>query len=297
MIALIDAIAALACGLAHAPAVLVRVQSAEGSVPREAGAWMAVFEGQVVGTIGGGRLELDAIAHARSRWLATPRGVAHGDVALSAPAKTIPADPAPCETRRYPLGPSLGQCCGGVVHLVFEALGPQDIPGLHERLTPARWPLALFGGGHVGRALVRVLTTLPCALSWIDSREGVFPDDLPAGVRCEQSEPVQAAVDDLAPGSAVLIMSFSHAEDLDIVAACLRRQRARADLDFIGLIGSRTKWATFRHRLSARGFTDAELAGVTCPIGLPGLRGKEPEVIAVSVAAQLLMRRSAPPPA
>jgi xanthine dehydrogenase accessory factor len=92
-------------------------------------------------------------------------------------------------------------------------------------------------------------------------------------------------------------MSFSHAEDLDIVAACLRRQRARSDLDFIGLIGSRTKWTTFRHRLSARGFTEAELAAVTCPIGLPGLRGKEPEVIAVSVAAQLLMRRSAPPPA
>lgn len=297
MIALIDAFAALACGLAHAPAVLVRVQSTEGSVPREAGTWMAVFADQVVGTIGGGHLEFDAIAHARSRWLAAPGGVAHGDAALSAPGEPIPAEPAPFETRRYPLGPSLGQCCGGVVHLRFEALGPQDIPGLQARLTPTHWPLALFGGGHVGRALVRVLTTLPCALSWIDSREGVFPDDLSPGVRCEQSEPVQAAVDDLVPGSAVLIMSFSHAEDLDIVAACLRRQRARSDLDFIGLIGSRTKWATFRHRLSARGFTEAELAGVTCPIGLPGLRGKEPEVIAVSVAAQLLMRRSAPPPA
>ena len=297
MIALIDAIAALARGLAHAPAVLVRVQATEGSVPREAGAWMAVFADQVVGTIGGGHLEFDAIAHARSRWLADPGGWALEEAALSAPVGTIPADPAPFETRRYPLGPSLGQCCGGVVHLSFEALGAQDIPNLHARLTPARWPLALFGGGHVGRALVRVLTTLPCALTWVDSREGVFPDDLPPGVRCEPSEPVQAAVDDLVPGSAVLIMSFSHAEDLDIVASCLRRQRARADLDFIGLIGSRTKWATFRHRLSARGFTEAELAGVTCPIGLPGLRGKEPEVIAVSVAAQLLMRRSAPPPA
>ncbi len=297
MIALIDAMTALARGLAHAPAVLVRVQATEGSVPREAGAWMAVFADQVVGTIGGGRLEFDAIAHARSHWLATQGGLSRGNTALSAPGETIPADPAPFETRRYPLGPSLGQCCGGVVHLSFELLGPQDIPGLQARLTPARWPLALFGGGHVGCALVRVLTTLPCALTWIDSREGFFPDDLPADVRCEQSEPVQAAVDDLAPGCAVLIMSFSHAEDLDIVAACLRRQRARSDLDFIGLIGSRTKWATFRHRLSARGFTEAELAGVTCPIGLPGLRGKEPEVIAVSVAAQLLMRRSAPPPA
>ena len=83
-------------------------------------------------------------------------------------------------------------------------------------------------------------------------------------------------------------MSFSHAEDLDVVAACLRRQRERGDLPYIGLIGSKTKWAVFRHRLEARGFSAAELAHVTCPIGLPGIRGKEPGVIAVSVAAQIL---------
>ena len=93
---------------------------------------------------------------------------------------------------------------------------------------------------------------------------------------------------DLAPGSRVLIMSFSHAEDLDIVAACLKRLRDRDDLPFVGLIGSKTKWATFRHRLEARGFSQAELAQVTCPIGVPGIAGKEPEVIAVAVAAQLL---------
>jgi xanthine dehydrogenase accessory factor len=92
----------------------------------------------------------------------------------------------------------------------------------------------------------------------------------------------------LAPNSAVLIMSFSHAEDLDVVAACLKRQRALADIGFIGLIGSKTKWATFRHRLEARGFTQAEIAHITCPIGVPGIEGKEPEVIAVAVAAQLL---------
>jgi xanthine dehydrogenase accessory factor len=86
-------------------------------------------------------------------------------------------------------------------------------------------------------------------------------------------------------------MSFSHAEDLDVVAACLLRLRQRGDLAFIGLIGSQTKWATFRHRLEARGFGAAELARVTSPIGLPGLRGKEPEVIAASVAAQLLLVR------
>jgi xanthine dehydrogenase accessory factor len=99
---------------------------------------------------------------------------------------------------------------------------------------------------------------------------------------------VQAAVPGLAPQSRVLIMSFSHAEDLDVLAACLKRQRERGDLPYIGLIGSKTKWATFRHRLEARGFTAAELAHVTCPIGVPGISGKEPEVIAIAVAAQLL---------
>ena len=99
---------------------------------------------------------------------------------------------------------------------------------------------------------------------------------------------MQAAVADLALGSRVLIMSFSHAEDLDIVVACLKRLRAQNDLPFVGLIGSKTKWATFRHRLEERGFTAEEIARITCPIGVPGITGKEPEVIAVAVAAQLL---------
>ena len=88
-------------------------------------------------------------------------------------------------------------------------------------------------------------------------------------------------------------MSFSHAEDLDIVAACLQRQRRQGDLPFLGLIGSQTKWTRFRHRLAARGFNEAEIAHVTCPIGVPGIPGKEPEVIAVAVAAQLLQRLTA----
>jgi len=95
-------------------------------------------------------------------------------------------------------------------------------------------------------------------------------------------------VPELAPQSRVLIMSFSHAEDLDVVAACLQRQRQHQDLAFIGLIGSATKWATFKRRLFERGFTEQECQQVTCPIGVPGITGKEPEVIAVAVAAQLL---------
>jgi xanthine dehydrogenase accessory factor len=177
--------------------------------------------------------------------------------------------------------------------LRFERVGAADVPALRARLAVRLAPLALFGGGHVGRALVNVLATLPFAVRWIDSRDEIFPLQLPTHVLCEHSDPVHAAVADLAAGSRVLIMSFSHAEDLDIVAACLRRQRERGDLPYIGLIGSKTKWAAFRHRLEARGFNGAELSQVTCPIGLPGIAGKEPEVIAVGVAAQIL--QAAPP--
>jgi xanthine dehydrogenase accessory factor len=136
--------------------------------------------------------------------------------------------------------------------------------------------------------LVQVMAALPFAVRWIDSRDEIFPTDLPDNVQCEHSDPVQAAVADLPADSRVLIMSFSHAEDLDIVSACLTRQRAQGDLPYVGLIGSKTKWASFRQRLEARGFGAAELAHVTCPIGVPGIADKRPEVIAVGVAAQLL---------
>ncbi len=257
--------------LRHEDAILVLVHQTQGSVPREAGTWMAVFARDVLGTIGGGQLEWQAIHEARRR-------LSGGEAQDDAPT-------------RHPLGPSLGQCCGGVVWLRFERVGSGDKDALSTRLAPGLTPLALFGGGHVGQALVRVLSTLPYAVTWIDSRDGIFPPDVPAGVRCEHSDPVHAAVHDLASGAQVLIMSFSHAEDLDIVAACLRRLREQDDLPFVGLIGSRTKWATFRRKLAQRGFADAEMDRITCPIGIPGIRGKEPEVIAVAVAAQLLAAR------
>lgn len=265
--------------LLAAPAVLVRVHSTEGSAPRDAGAWMAVFTDSLLGTIGGGHLEHQAIERARELLSLQPSksGLAQG---AAAP-----------ELMRMALGPSLGQCCGGVVHLSLQRVNAQDAATLRQQLYTPRMPVALFGGGHVGHALAELLARLPVALHWIDSREGIFPDALPAHVVCEHSEPVQGAVASLAPGSRVLIMSFSHAEDLDVLALCLTRQRQRGDLPYIGLIGSQTKWASFRHRLEARGFTSEELAHVTCPIGVPGIEGKEPEVIAVAVAAQLLQAR------
>ena len=254
--------------LLQAPAVLVSVSGAQGSVPRETGAWMAVWSEGEVGTIGGGHLEWDAVRRARD--------------ALASGAETA-------WEQRVALGPSLGQCCGGVVQLRFEPVDGSQSDALRQRLAPALTPLALFGGGHVGQAIVRALAPLPFAVRWIDSRDGVFPLELPPGVCAEHSEPVHGAVRDLLPGSRVLIMSFSHAEDLDIVAACLERRRRAGDLPFLGLIGSQTKWATFRRRLTERGFGDDELAHVTCPIGLPGITGKEPAVIAASVVAQLLL--------
>jgi xanthine dehydrogenase accessory factor len=253
--------------LQHQRAVLVTVAQAQGSVPRDAGAWMAVFADRVINTVGGGHLEQDAICAARAM-------LAMADV--------------PVQTLRFALGPSLGQCCGGVVHLQLEVIHAADSAALQVRLRQIGPVVALFGGGHVGHALVRVLGDLPFAVQWIDSRDAIFRGDVPPNVVCEQSEPVQSAVAYLPAQARVLIMSFSHAEDLDIVAACLLRQRAQADLRFIGLIGSQTKWATFRKRLQARGFTDTELAQVTSPIGVPGIPGKAPEVIAVAVAAQLL---------
>ena len=266
-------LATLHAWLATAPAVLVSVQSTQGSAPREAGTWMAVFADRVLGTIGGGHIEHEAIALAHSALAGAPV-------------------PAP---RRFALGPSLGQCCGGVMHLGFERVAAVEAEALVARLAAEhdarRMPVALFGGGHVGRAIVRALEPLPVRVHWIDSRDEIFPEALPAHVVAEHSAPVEAAVRDIASGSRVLIMSFSHAEDLEIVAACLRRLHERDDLPFVGLIGSKSKWATFRHRLEARGFAADAISRVTCPIGVPGVRGKEPEVIAAAVAAQLMQLR------
>ena len=256
--------------LAVEPACLMTVHASRGSVPREKGAWMAVFAEGALGTIGGGHLEFAAMAQAR-------------ECLVAGLAETV---------IRYPLGPTLGQCCGGELQLRFEVVTATNIGALRERLTIQHPALALFGGGHVGQALVQVLARLPLKLTWIDSRDEIFPPELPAGVVCQHSDPVQAEVACLAPGSRVLIMSFSHAEDLEVVAACLTRQRLQADLPYVGLIGSKTKWATFGNRLAARGFTAQEIGHVTCPIGIPGIDGKEPEVIAVAVAAQLLLSLS-----
>ncbi len=250
-------------------AVLVTVVKTQGSVPREEGAWMAVLPDALINTLGGGQLEYQAIQEAKRL------------LQLGEPF-TEPF------VNRYPLGPSLGQCCGGVVHLSFEWLSSSGLEPLGKRLQGPEPDLALFGGGHVGQAIVQLMEKLPWQVTWIDSRESIFPQSVGHNIELEHSEPVHSAVAHLKPHAHVLIMSFSHAEDLDVLQQCLVRQRERHDLSSIGLIGSATKWATFKSRLSQRGFSEADFLGVQCPIGIEGIHSKEPEIIAVSVVAQLL---------
>ncbi|RGE46230.1 xanthine dehydrogenase accessory protein XdhC [Comamonas testosteroni] len=266
--------------LEREPLCWVQVRSTRGSVPREQGAWMAVFADEVLGTIGGGHLEWQAIAQARqllAQWGRQSEQGSQGDQSRN-------------HTQRYALGPSLGQCCGGALELDYSFFDSNMCNQIKDYMPIPPNCVALFGAGHVGHALVRILRSLPYRVIWVDSRDAVFPAQEQMGVQCEHSDPVQAAVDELPPQTQVLIMSFSHAEDLEVVAQCLKRQRERGDLPFIGLIGSKTKWATFSRRLRERGFSDAELAQITCPIGVPGITGKQPEVIAVAVVAQLLQQ-------
>lgn len=263
----------LRAALAQAAVCLVEVVGTRGSAPRGVGAWMAVqADGSLIGTIGGGHLEWEAMRLA-CEWL--QQG----------------PQPQAC-THRLALGPSLGQCCGGVVDIRLGLLTADNADTVQQRLQPPCTPVALFGAGHVGHALVRALQPLPFAVQWVDSREDMFPAAALPQVQYEHSDPVHDAVRDLLPQSLVLVMSFSHAEDLDIVCACLRRQRAQGDLPFVGLIGSATKWAVFQKRLAERGFAPEEIAHITCPIGISGVPGKEPEVIAIAVAAQLLQERA-----
>jgi xanthine dehydrogenase accessory factor len=188
----------------------------------------------------------------------------------------------------FALGPSLGQCCGGAVTLSF---APLDAPAL------ARWPanvpllhLQLHGAGHVGRAIATLLATLDVDVDWYDERDEGFPDATglgspwPAHIRRTSVDTVEREVANAPPGAFYLVLSHEHALDLRIAEAVLRR----GDFAFCGLIGSRTKRATFSHRLAERGIAAAAIARLTCPIGDPDIAGRTPEVIAMAAVAQLL---------
>ena len=254
--------AALQWLAAARPAVVVEVVAHKGSVPREAGTRMLVAADEVLGTIGGGHLELKAIADARA----------------------LLAGSAAEQLQHIALGPSLGQCCGGTLDLRFTPLAAAE-PDKWALAAP-RFTLQLYGAGHVGRAIVRLLAGIPCSVQWIDERESEFPaEPLPPHIQRLCVEPVQAEVAAAPPGACYLVLTHSHALDLAISLAILQR----ADFAYFGLIGSKTKRARFEHRLRERGIAAEHIDRMVCPIGMPGIEGKEPEVIAVAVVAQLLL--------
>lgn len=297
------------------PAVLVSVAAARGSTPRAAGTKMVVTCEGFFGTIGGGHLEYCCLEIARDLLRQNPKGRAR-------------------RFERFPLGPALGQCCGGSADVLFEAVAAEDLASLVAHETPSvlvtpisndggpmhlrprqpgergalpciteedggklliepfsdeRTPLYLFGAGHVGQAVVAALAPLPFAVTWIDSRSDLFPEQRPANVRVEAPDTPRLEVSCAAPNAFYLVMTHSHQLDLEICEAVLRR----GDFAYLGLIGSATKRLRFERRLFARGLPKDCLKRLTCPIGIAQISGKHPAEIAASVTAQLLVVREA----
>ncbi len=155
---------------------------------------------------------------------------------------------------------------------------------LVDCIAAPRAHLVLFGAGHVGSAIIRALAHLPCSVTWVDEREDMFPNILPANVSIEATDTPETAVAEAPAGASFLVMTHSHALDQRLAEAII----ARPDAGWFGLIGSNTKRKQFEHRLRARGADEARIAAMVCPIGLPGISNKAPAVIAASVCAQLL---------
>ena len=286
--------AVLADGIARdGAAALVSVVAVRGSTPREAGARMVVLaDGALRGSIGGGALEWQAMARAQRLLRSGGRA----------------------EQLRQSLGPDLGQCCGGEATLWVERFDASDMPwiaplaalsgafrtrraasGGSRLLDPAgeeahgddRTSLLLFGAGHVGRALVMALAPLPFVVRWIDPRPDAFPVMAPVAVFCaapvDPSQEVAAAP----AGALLLVMTHSHALDLEIVDAALRDGR----FGHLGVIGSATKRARFRSQLAAAGHAPELIERMACPIGVSALRDKAPAAIAAGCAVELLLIR------
>lgn len=243
-------------GEAH---VIVTLLATRGSTPRGSGSKMIVTAEQSHDSIGGGHLEFKAIAHART---------------------LLCGQEDSQSLVQYPLGASLGQCCGGQVSVLYEyfaARGPR---------------LLVFGAGHVARALIPILAELPLRIRWIDNREDPFPEALPAGVETVQSEDPVAQLETAPPGSWALVLTHNHQLDYALTEAALKR----GDLDYLGVIGSATKARRFRQRLRHRGFSAVQIEQLICPVGLPQVSGKRPMEVAVSIAAQLIARYQAAAP-
>jgi xanthine dehydrogenase accessory factor len=243
------------------PAVLVSVASIVGSTPREPGARMIVTEQCIYGTIGGGNLEFQACRIARNQ---LAQGAADG-------------------LQRFPLGAGLGQCCGGLVNLMFERLDASSdwsaIAAEAEALE-----LYLFGAGHVGTAVVRSLCELPIHINWIDTRDDMLPQQPPAGVKLICTDTPEAEIDAAAAGSYFLVMTHDHSLDQRLCEQILKRD----DFAYFGLIGSAAKRRNFETRMRRRGIDAQKFKRMTCPVGIDGISSKQPAQIAISVAAEIL---------
>ncbi len=239
--------------------VLVTLLGARGSTPRDAGTKMVVAAAASFGTIGGGHLEHKAMAIA---------------------AQMLDGKDETQRIEHFPLGPSLGQCCGGSTTVLFESF------------PASSFNIALFGAGHVGQALAGIVSQLPCRLSWIDSRESQHPSQLASNVQVVVSDSAADEVAAMPAGSYYLIMTHNHQLDFAILEAVLKRN----DAHYIGLIGSTTKWRRFEMRLEHRGYQRSVYQQVRCPVGLASVPGKRPIEVAVSVAAEIIAEQHATHP-
>lgn len=236
-------------GLPHALATVV---TSAGSTPREPGARMVITADAVHDTLGGGTFEFQVIDAARVKLASAQSGMSF---------------------EAFSLGGRSGQCCGGLVNVLLEVF-----PG-------SAATLAIFGAGHIGTELVRLAAPLPWRVLWSDSREAIFPVwiDTQPRLSCHHTPDPMAAVAALPTGSHALVLTHDHTEDRELIDALLKR----GDMASIGLIGSHSKWASFRSRLKDAGHDEQALTQVRCPIGLP-MSDKTPYAIALSALAELL---------
>ena len=250
------------------PGVLVTVIKVRGHAPRDAGAKMVVGADHTWGSVGGGNLEEVAVQRAREL-------IASGSV-----------EPEMQESRlnEHARNRHGRQCCGGEVTLLLEPL-------------PARPVIAVFGVGHVGYELARILSRLEIQLHLVDSRADQVDEFRLAGVTEGTADVTvhhallgEQVLDSLPRGAHVLIMTHDHAEDFALCDNALRLP----GLGSIGLIGSSAKWSGFRRRLADAGHEQAVIDRIRCPIGRPEIAGKDPAVIAIGVAAELVLKMQQP---
>ena len=246
-------------------AIVAELTSVRGSSPRERGTFMVIAASALVGTIGGGALEYMVIARAR-------QALRDGE------------EP---EGLDIPLGPEIGQCCGGRVEVSLKVLARSQAAALVARLRRDEATLPnvyLFGSGHVGKALARALAALPLNVHVIDTR----PDelhDLPAGVEAKAVPMPEVMVRHAPEGSAFVILTHDHALDFMIAAEALKRM----DAPYVGMVGSKTKRAKFTSWYLAEGGDRDALRRLVLPIGAFGLVDKRPEVIAALAAAEIMV--------